>query len=47
MSNALPLVADHGELVSALPFVLPAFLIVGALLALRAIERRRDTSSHE
>ena len=43
MTGALTLVADHGDAVSALPFVLPAFLIVGALLVLRVIERRRDT----
>jgi hypothetical protein len=39
-------VADHGDLVSALPFFLPAFLIVGGILAMRAIERRRN-HSHE
>jgi hypothetical protein len=37
----LPL-ADHGDLVSTLPFFLPALLIVGGLLAMRAIERRRN-----
>ena len=35
-------VADHGDLVSALPFFLPAFLIVGGVLAMRALERRRQ-----
>lgn len=38
-------VADHGDLVAALPFFLPAFLIVGGILAMRAIERRRDSHS--
>ncbi|MDQ3758808.1 MAG: hypothetical protein M3331_02540 [Actinomycetota bacterium] len=47
MTGATTLLADHGELVSAIPFVMPALLIVGALLAMRAIERRRDTSPHE
>ncbi len=37
-------VADHGDLVATLPFFLPAFLIVGAILAMRAIERKRDDS---
>lgn len=45
MTRAIPL-ADHGELVSALPFVMPAFLIVGALLVMRIVERRRNTD-HE
>lgn len=40
-------VADHGDLLAALPFFLPAFLIVGGILALRAIERRRDDSRRE
>jgi hypothetical protein len=40
-------IADHGDLVAALPFFLPAFLIVGAILAMRAIERRRDDSRKE
>lgn len=43
MTAALILVADHGELVSALPFVMPAILIVGALIAVRLIERKRNT----
>jgi hypothetical protein len=34
-------VADHGDILSTLPFFLPALLIVGGLLALRALERRR------
>jgi hypothetical protein len=34
-------VADHGDIVSALPFFLPAFLIVGGILAMRLLERRR------
>jgi len=38
---ALPL-ADHGDLVASLPFVLPAFLVVGVVLAMRAIERNRE-----
>ena len=45
MSVATTLFADHGELVSAIPFVLPAFLVVGVLLVMRAAERRRNTSS--
>jgi hypothetical protein len=46
MSELVPFLplADHGDLVSALPFVVPAFLIVGGILAMRAIERRRDDS---
>jgi hypothetical protein len=44
MSVAPVLLADHGELVTAIPFVLPAFLVVGAIFALRAIEKRRDTT---
>lgn len=43
LSISLPL-ADHGDIVSTLPFVLPAFLIVGGILAMRMIERRRHTS---
>lgn len=34
-------IADHGDMVSALPFFLPALLIVGGLLVMRALERRR------
>lgn len=40
-------VADHGDLIAALPFFLPAFLIVGGILAMRAIERRRDDSRRD
>ncbi len=47
VTGAVTLLADHGELVSAIPFVMPAFLIVGALFAMRAIERRRDTPPSE
>ena len=43
MSGTLTVLADHGDAVSAIPFVLPAFLIVGAIFVMRAIERRRDT----
>ncbi len=43
MTSGVVLVADHGELVSAIPFVMPAFLIVGVLLAMRIAERRRNT----
>ena len=43
MTGALTLLADHGDAISALPFVMPAFLIVGAILAMRAVERRRNT----
>ncbi|MDQ3572683.1 MAG: hypothetical protein M3383_07480 [Actinomycetota bacterium] len=38
-------IADHGDIVSTLPFFLPVLLIVGGLLVMRAIERKRDTSS--
>jgi hypothetical protein len=41
--SAAILVADHGELVSALPFVMPAILVVGVLLVMRVVERRRNT----
>jgi hypothetical protein len=41
--SAAILVADHGELVSALPFVMPALLVVGVLLVMRVVERRRNT----
>jgi len=47
VSGALTVVADHGDAVSAIPFVLPAFLIVGAIFAMRVIERRRDNPPHE
>lgn len=37
------LLADHpGSLVAALPFFVPALLIVGGLLVLRLRERTRD-----
>ena len=39
--------ADHGDLVTALPFFLPAFLIVGAILAMRAVERRRQNDGDD
>lgn len=38
-------VADHGDIVATLPFVLPALLIVGGLLAMRLVERRRQGES--
>lgn len=47
MTGALTLIADHGDAVSAIPFVMPAFLIVGAIFAMRMIERRRDTPPRE
>lgn len=47
MTGALTLVAEHGDAVSAIPFVMPAFLIVGAIFAMRMIERRRDTPPGE
>jgi hypothetical protein len=40
-------VADHGDIVSTLPFFLPAILIVGGLLAMRLLERRRHDSRNE
>jgi hypothetical protein len=33
----------HHALVTAIPFVMPAFLVVGAIFVLRAIERKRNT----
>jgi hypothetical protein len=45
VSGALTVLADHGELVSALPFVMPAFLVVGVLLVMRIVERRRNTET--
>ena len=42
----LPL-ADHGDIVSTLPFFLPAILIVGGLLAMRIAERRRHDSRED
>jgi len=47
MTGDMTLLADHGELVTAIPFVMPALLLFGALLTVRVIERRRDTSPHE
>jgi hypothetical protein len=44
---ALLPVADHGDIVSALPFFLPAFLIVGGILAMRIVERGRHHSDHD
>jgi len=44
LSLSVPL-ADHGDIISSLPFVLPVLLIVGGILVLRAIERKRDTSA--
>ena len=43
MSGAITVLADHGELVSAIPFVMPAFLVVGVLLVMKFAERRRNT----
>ncbi len=43
MTGAITVLADHGELVSALPFVMPAFLVVGVLLVMRVVERKRNT----
>lgn len=42
----LPL-ADHGDIVSTLPFFLPAILIVGGLLWMRLAERRRHDSRED
>ncbi len=48
MTPALLLpVADHGDILSTLPFFLPAILIVGGLLAMRLLERRRHDSRNE
>lgn len=35
-------VADHGDLVTAVPFFLPVLLIVGGIVVLRVLERRRN-----
>ena len=35
-------IADHGDLVTVIPFFLPVLLIVGGIVALRALERRRN-----
>ena len=43
MTGAITILADHGELISALPFVMPAFLVVGVLVVMRIVERRRNT----
>ena len=43
MTPQITVLADHGELVSAIPFVLPALLLVGVLLVMRVAERRRNT----
>jgi len=43
----MTLLADHGEQVTAIPFVMPALLLAGVLFAMRAVERRRDTPPHE
>jgi hypothetical protein len=40
-------VADHGDLVSALPFFAPALLIVGTIFVMRLTERRRNDSNEE
>jgi hypothetical protein len=42
---ALPL-ADHGNLLTALPFVAPAILIVGALLLVTLRDRLRGRRNH-
>jgi hypothetical protein len=41
MSAAMLPLADHGDLVSALPFVAPMVLVVAALLFLVARDRLR------
>jgi hypothetical protein len=43
VSSSITVLADHGELVSAIPFVVPAFLVVGVLLVMKFAERRRNT----
>ena len=47
MTGTLTVLADHGDAVSAIPFVMPAFLIIGAIFVMRMIERGRDTPPHE
>lgn len=44
MSALLLPLADHGDIVSTLPFFAPALLIVVGLLAMRLLERRRHDS---
>jgi hypothetical protein len=39
--------ADHGDIVAALPFFLPALLIVGGLLVMRTIEHRRHDQGND
>jgi hypothetical protein len=43
VSGAITVLADHGELVSAIPFVMPALLVVVVLLVMRFAERKRNT----
>jgi hypothetical protein len=42
VTATLTLLAHHA-LITAIPFVMPAFLLVGALLVMRVVERRRNT----
>ncbi len=42
MIGVIDLLAHH-PLVTAVPFVMPAFLVVGAVFVLKAVERRRNT----
>lgn len=42
---ALMPLAHAGHLLISIPFVAPCFLLVGGLLAMRALEGRRDGES--
>lgn len=41
------LLAHAGHFIAAVPFVMPAFLVVGTVIAMRIVERKRDGSSGE
>jgi hypothetical protein len=41
------LVLAHHPIVASIPFVMPAFLVVGAIFVLRSIERRRGNTSSQ
>lgn len=44
---AISLPLAHHALVAAVPFFVPALLIVGGLVVLRLRERKRNDSAHE
>jgi hypothetical protein len=43
--SVVVLLADHGDLVTVVPFVVPALLVVGVVGWMRLAERRRDDPS--